>query len=145
MSEETWQLLDALFQRHPVLVAGPAPVEEVNAATALLGMPLPVDLREFICRYGGAMVGAYPILGVRQAEVMGEGAWSIVEVNRRYQSEGWPHVSEWLVFTIDLAGNPVGLAPDGTVWEYDHDFGGVSRVAQSFEGFLREEALGAGQ
>jgi hypothetical protein len=80
------------------------------------------------------MVGSSPIIGLRESETMGHG--TLANVNSRFRSEHWPHVSDWVVFSVDLAGNPVGYDADGIVWSYDHDAGEAFRLADSFEGFL---------
>jgi cell wall assembly regulator SMI1 len=142
MTVDTWNHLDAKFARSPILAAEAATEEEVNAVSTWLGRPLPPDYREFLLRYGGAMAGPYPIFGVRQVEVMGTGDWSVTGVNERYRQEGWPHASEWLIVSEDHAGNPIGIAEDGRVLAWDHDFGGTRVFGSSFEDFLRRKCLG---
>ncbi len=141
MKDDTWQLLERDFVRFPILRAEPVTPEEVDEASAAVGLPFPADYREFLLRYGGAVVGPFPILGLRKAYVMGEGAWNVVEVNRGYREDGYPGINQWLLISIDQAGNPFGIAPDGRVWVSDHDFGQTEVVADSFEEFLRRRCL----
>ena len=90
------------------------------------------------------MVGPCPILGLRAAEVMDEAESSVVDVTLTYRNEGWPGCDEWYVVSVDHAGNPVGVARDGSVWLSDHDAGETARVADSFEGYLRDACLQMG-
>jgi cell wall assembly regulator SMI1 len=138
--EDTWAALDSQFARHPFLRGGPVPQEEIDAASGTLDVRFPDDYREFVIRHGGAIVGPYPVFGLRPVEPMGN-EWSVLEVNRRYRSERWPGVAGWLIVSVDHAGNPMGIGPDGRVWISDHDFGDVSPIADSFEHFLRKECL----
>ncbi len=57
--------------------------------------------------FGGAMVGPYPIFGLRPVEVMGDNHWSVVDVTRRYRIDGVAGTEDWVVFSEDHAGNPV--------------------------------------
>lgn len=141
MNAETWRALDRLFKKSPILRAATAPSrEEVLKSLEQLGRPAHEDYVEFVERYGGATVGPLPIFGLRVSETMGK-PWHVVEVNEGYRAQRWPGVDDWLVFSVDLAGNPIGLADDGTVWISDHDFGGVQEEASSFEDFIRRRCL----
>lgn len=140
MRPDTWASLDEKFARYPFLRAGTVDSQEVDAASAAVGLQFPEDYREFLLRHGAAIVGPYPILGVRPVEDMGD-EWSVIEVNRRYRSDKWPGVDDWLIVSADHAGNPMGIDKDGRVWVSDHDFGGISPVADSFEEFLRRRCL----
>ncbi len=87
------------------------------------------------------MVGAYPIFGVRQAEVMGNDGWSVEEMTKRFRSEGWDGTADWYIVSMDGAGNPIGISTDGRVWISDHDVGEVSVVASDFETFIAQQCL----
>ncbi len=135
MKDETWQQLDTEFAEFPFLRAPHgASIEELDAASTELGIPFPEDYRAFLHRYGGAIVGPYPIIGLRNAEIMGKE--SVIEVNRRYRAGQWPDIENWLIISVDHGGNPLGIAPDGRVWVTDHDFGVTDPVAENFEEFL---------
>jgi len=112
----------------------------VDALAEKLGRPLPPDYREFLLRYGGAVVGSYSIYGVRQAQAgMGRAPQSVVDLNERWRRPGWPHANEWLIVSEDGYGNPIGIADDGRVLSWDHDLGGIHELGSSFEDFLRRE------
>ena len=85
------------------------------------------------------MVGSYPIYGVRFAEVMSDE--TVVDVNEHFRADRWPGADEWLIVSMDLAGNPVGISADGRVWTWDHDLGETFLLADSFEQFLRRHCL----
>lgn len=139
MTNETWQALEKLFTRSPILRADPADLEEINEAERKVGVSLSDDYKEFIHRYGGAVVGARRIFGVRRAEPMAPRMWSLVDVTSHYRTKRWPGVDRWAVISMDPGGNPIGLDATGQVWTFDHDFGGgkVEVVAPDFEAFLK--------
>lgn len=140
MTDDTWTRLEAAFVRFPTLKAEPVPAAEVGAASATLRLPFPLDYREFLERYGAAIVGPFPIFGLRPVEPMGN-EWSVVDVNRRYRVDNWPGVENWLVVSADHSGNPIGIDGDGRLWISDHDLGGISPVGDDFEDFLRRKCL----
>jgi hypothetical protein len=140
MRDDTWERLEAEFSSFPQLRGEEVAAAEIAVAASQLGLPLPDDYRDFVLRYGGGIVGAWPVYGLRPVEPMGN-EWSVVEVNRRYRAEGWRGVDDWLIVSVDHAGNPIGIAKDGRVWVSDHDFGDVAVVAENFEGFLRNQCF----
>ena len=142
MKHDTWDQLERKLADAPIMRASDRPSEEeVDAASKEIGIPFPQDYREFLLRYGGAMVGPYPVFGLRAVPVMEDDRWSVVDVTRQVRSWGLEGVSNWIVFSEDHAGNPIGMDADGKVWIYDHDFGGVSELAGSFEEYIREHCL----
>ncbi len=140
MREETWARLEVEFGRFPQLRGEGVPVVEIDRAVARLGLSFPDDYRDFVARYGSAIVGAYPVFGLRPVEPMGN-EWSVVEVNQRYRADGWPGVDDWLIVSADHAGNPIGIGKDGRLWLSDHDFGDITVAAESFEDFLLKQCL----
>ncbi len=138
MTPATLSRLDKLFNLFPVLLGGAPDPDEIDAAELALGQPFPPDYRQFVQRYGGAMVGSLPILGLRQAEVMGEGLSSVVSVTDRCRADGWPLPDGAIVVSMDLAGNPIYFGPSEGIWCYDHDFAELRVVAPTFEEFLVE-------
>jgi hypothetical protein len=142
MTSHTIERLDAGFAEFPVTRANDAPSNaEIDQAEQQIGVPFDEDYREFLLRYGGGMVGPYPIFGLRPVEVMGNSHWSVLDVTRHYRSHGVPGVERWVVISEDHAGNPVGMDADGAIWIHDHDFGGISAIAESFEEYLRGRCL----
>ena len=144
MRQETWQAIDEMFREDPVLCAGEVPYEEIDAAAIQAGFRLDPDYREFVHRYGGAIVGPYPIYGLRRVQVMGRKEVSVFDLTREFRRQGGPGVNEWLVFSIDHAGNPIGLDKDGNVSICDRDAGVVQVIAKSFEEYLRKRCLKMG-
>ncbi len=142
MRPDTIDRLDEMFAESPVMRAEEVPTTvEVDAASQQVGVPFPDDYREFILRYGGAAVGPYPVFGLRASDVMEEDRWSVVDVTNEIRRAGIERASDWIVFSEDHAGNPIGMDINGKVWIYDHDFGGVAEFASSFEEYIRTQCL----
>jgi len=141
MMAATWDLLDAEFERFPVLRgAADTTRTEIDRASREIGIAFQQDYAEFVRRYGAAIVGAYPIFGLRKVDAMGL-MWSVIDANLEYRSKLWPGINEWLIVSSDLAGNPVGISRDESIWLSDHDFGDIVPIAESFEGFVRKYCL----
>jgi hypothetical protein len=133
--------LEAKFREHPFLAAKEVPLSAVQPLEDFAGFGLPADYKEFVRRFGGAMVGAYPIFGVIEAEVMGDGEIAI-SVTERFRADGWPGTEDWLVIPVDHAGNPIGIDGSGVVWISDHDTGTVDVLAKSFKEYIVQNCLG---
>jgi hypothetical protein len=132
MTSETWEKLDKLFAEYPILKAEPVALEEVKKS---IGENVSSDYLEFVSRYGGAIVGAYPIYGLRYAEAMEKR--TVLEITQQYREQNWRGVKKWLIISSDHAGNPFGLDSESRVWISDHDFGEVKQIANSFEEFIQ--------
>lgn len=141
MNEQTWDLINQKYQQFRTYRASGIDGSEFDQSFA--GFPATVDYREFVLRYGGGLVGTYPIYGLRLAEAMGTiGKQSTApDITRFFRNREWPAVENWLVFSVDQSGNPVGMAADGTVWISDVAFGQVQKLAETFEDFLLKWAL----
>lgn len=127
--------------RPQFLVASSLPAEnEIEQAAKELGIPFPNDYNEFLQTFGGAMVGPYPFFGLRPVPVMGRN-WSVVEMTKCYRQQSIPEAAHWVVFSEDHAGNPIGFDSNEGIWIFDHDFGGVTRLANSFEDYLLNHCL----
>jgi hypothetical protein len=142
MKEETWGALEELFSSAPILKAEAVDLVEIAEGEAMVGVPLGNDYTEFIAKYGGAIVGPFRIFGLRRAAPMGTNEGSFVEVTNAFRRQQWPGVADWVVISMDHAGNPVGLDKDGKVRISDHDAGGVRTIATDFEEYLRKQCLG---
>lgn len=141
MKPEVLLKLDAEFNAAPVLRAtAGASEEELRGVSEALGLRLPGDYVEFVRRYGGGIVGPYPIYGTKPVGPMGK-RWSVIDVNRWYRAERWPSIEDWLIMSMDHAGNPIGIADDGTVRVFDHDFLREIVLAPDFEDFLTRVCL----
>ncbi len=137
MKDQTWGLLEEIFSQDPGLRAEPVSAEEISAAEAALGMALSDDYKQFVRRYGGAMVGPFPVFGLRKAEPMAKTDGSFLDVTKSFRGQRWPGVEKWAVIPVDHAGNPVGLDAQGKVWISDHDSRVVQEIASGFEGYVR--------
>lgn len=141
MRDETWQALDDLFSRTPILKADAVESDEIAEAEREVGVVLNEDYKEFVRRYGGAIVGPFRVFGLRKAVPMGKNEASFVEVTKSFRRQRWPAVEKWAVISMDHGGNPVGLDAAGKVWISDHDAGAVQVIATSFEEYLRKNCL----
>jgi len=134
MKRTTWSRLDALFARHPVLVAEGVDAREIALAAEAIGCQFHSDYTAFVERYGGAIVGPDPIYGLRQAEAMGRD--DVVSATQRFRAQKWPGTDGWYVISMDGGGNPIGMDAAGKVHASYHDGGGVVVLAKSFEEHL---------
>jgi SMI1/KNR4 family protein SUKH-1 len=138
MRKQTWQALDDLFSEMPLLkaqeIVAPA---EVDVAEREIGIPLTEDYKEFIRRYGGAIVGPFPIYGLRRAEPMGDDKSSFLEVTTHFRQQRWPGVENWAIISTDHCGNAVGLDPEGKIWISDHDECAIQLLAPNFEAYVK--------
>lgn len=142
MKDEVIALMSLKLDESPVLRAESLPSEnEISDAETELGIPFGTDYRQFLLQFGGAMIGPYPIFGLRPVEVMGDNYWSVVDVTKRYRKDEIPGTNEWIVFSEDHSGNPVGFDQMGVIWTHDHDFDGIRRVCDSFEEYVRTKCL----
>jgi hypothetical protein len=144
MDNDTWTTLERQFKESPIMRATPATDREIGGAQRQLGCSFHEDYVDFLLRYGGAMVGSYPIFGIHRAHVMGKNFYSVVDVTRRFRDDRWPGTSDWYVISMDGSGNPIGVDVHGRVWISDHDQGNISLLAPNFETFLIQNALQSG-
>ena len=141
MRPETLARLEEEFRSFPVMSSGPPAESEWKTELARLDFPPPQDYVEFIRRFGGSIVGSYSIVGVGASSAMGSEEESVAEFTAMYRADGWPGSDDWIVFSKDLAGNPIGLDKNGAVWTWDHDSRETVQLADSFELFLVEHCL----
>lgn len=144
MGPDTLQRLAVIFEQFPEMWARePVADDEIDRAEARLGVPFATDFRAFIARYGGGHAGSLPVAGLRRWAAAGRGEWSVVELTERHRSAGWPGTAEWVVFSLDGFGNPIGLDAAGRVWLSDHDSRECVCLEATFEDWLRRWALRA--
>jgi hypothetical protein len=143
MNEETTTRLTDKLSESPILRAESLPnAAEIDDASSEIGVPFSSDYRDFLLKFGAAMVGPYPIYGVRPVEAMGDDSWSVVAMTKRFREDNVPAANRWVIVSSDHAGNPVGMDRDGAIWIHDHDFGGVAPLAKNFEEYVRVRCLG---
>jgi hypothetical protein len=141
MRLDTLKALDNMFLSAPMMRADGVPTDvEIEDASNRLGIAFPNDYVEFLRRFGGAMVGPYPVFGLRPVDVMEDERWSVVEITEATRAS-LNDARGWVVFSEDHGGNPIGFDSSGSVVVYDHDFGGISKVAEDFESYLRHQCL----
>lgn len=136
MKNSTLDKLEKHFDEFPFMRSEPVPESEIIEAENKLGVRFDSDYKEFIQKYGGAIVGPFPVYGLRRADPMDDELWSVIEVTMRYRNEGWPDTENLYIISTDHADNPVGITEDSRVISYDHDFGETIEVAESFEAYL---------
>ncbi|HEY1786988.1 MAG TPA: SMI1/KNR4 family protein [Verrucomicrobiae bacterium] len=141
MRKQTWQTLDEFFADSPELKSEKVALAEIAAAEREVGVTLAADYKEFIHRYGGAIVGRFPIFGLRRAEEMGQDDSSFLKVTKFYREQHWPGTEKWAVISTDYDGNPVGLDAEGKVWISDHDARAIQLLSSNLEMYLREWCL----
>jgi len=141
MTKETIERLKRELSVSPIMAAKscPTPVE-IKEASRTLGVAFSSDFIDFLTHIGGAMAGAYPLFGLRPVEVMEDHRWSVVQVTKEYRNQ-LEEVADWVIFSEDHAGNPIGFDSSGVVWIHDHDFGGVSKIAEDVESYIRRRCL----
>ncbi len=127
--------LEEVFREHPVLVAGPVPTDELDLAASELGVVFDRDYREFVSRYGGAIVGGDAVFGLRVAEAMGK--FTVTSATKHFRKQRWPGTERLYVISIDGAGNPVGIDADGRVVASYHDGGDLTVIARGFEEYVQ--------
>jgi cell wall assembly regulator SMI1 len=141
VNSETWQKLDDLFLKYPFLCSEQVTESEIEKVVLEMGLSFPSDYQEFIRRYGGAIVGALPIFGLRKADPMGEDEWHIAEINKKYKDDHYPILDNWVIVSVDQSDNPIGINTEGTVVLFDHNSKEIVKVAENFEEFISSECL----
>ncbi|WP_397580915.1 SMI1/KNR4 family protein [Sphingorhabdus sp.] len=136
MTNGIYELLDTKFEMFPVLVAGPATALEIDRIEQFAEFSLPHTYKEFISRYGGAVVGAYSIFGSGAASAMGADEGSVVDVTKRLRAQQWPGAENSLVISVDLGGNAIMMNGLGQISRFDHDFGATDILANDFGDFI---------
>lgn len=136
MKSSTLELLNEFFTKQPLLKGGAVSPEEIELAQIALGVRFSEDYREFLEKFGGGIVGPYPIFGLRRSEPMDEHLWSVVDVTKHFRGQSWPGSDGWYVISMDHAGNPMGEEDSGRVLSYDHDAGEMVEIAPNFEAYL---------
>lgn len=144
MTKTMRELLDAKFEEFPVLVAGPAAPQAIQQIEEFGSFPLPESYREFVSRYGGAIVGAYPVFGSGASTAMADDQSSVIDMTDRFRADNWQGSDDSLVVSMDHAGNAIMLGQDGKIVCFDHDAGETDILAPTFERFIVDWCLKAG-
>ena len=141
MTKSMHDMLDAEFEESPVLAAGPAASSEIERIEEFAGFLLPISYKEFVARYGGAIVGAYSVFGWGASIAMGSEEASVIDVTNRFRSDHWPGSDSSIVISIDHSGNAIMMNENGSVSRFDHDFGGIDILSNDFESFITDWCL----
>ncbi|MBS0253880.1 MAG: SMI1/KNR4 family protein [Proteobacteria bacterium] len=136
MKDKMISVLDAKFEKCPVLVAGAANAGRISELEDFAGFRLPAAYKEFVERYGGAIVGPYSVFGWGASEAMGSNEDSAIAVTNRFRADLWPGSENNLVVSMDHAGNAIMLDEMGTISRFDHDSGDTEILAPGFEHFI---------
>jgi hypothetical protein len=137
MRQNTWDAINKMLERFPDLQAERVEFVEIEMAALELGVRFPVDYSEYLRRYGSAQLGHYPIFGPRRASPMGRIHGTVVEATRRFRRRAASRSEDWTIFSMDSAGNPVGIDGGGRVWVHNYGTGTTEAIAESFEAYLR--------
>ncbi|MBP1990095.1 SMI1/KNR4 family protein [Paenibacillus eucommiae] len=121
--------LDGIFRGEP------ATDEEIAQAEQTLQVTFDSVYVDFIKRFGGSYykLSIYAFKNSTMLE-----ARTVTDLTLEFRNGGWPGTEDSYVISIDLAGNPIMIKPDGKVVTFDHDFGGTHIVAESFEALLTD-------
>ena len=120
-------------------VATPVSPEEVRKAEAVLGVNFPNDYRQFIERFGGAVVRGTSIFGLRQPNLMPDEPSSVVDQSLAFRQELPTAYASIVVISVDGSGNAIGFLPsDPSVFVFDHNFGGRSDLAPTFDAYMQQ-------
>jgi len=139
MDSELVKALSEFFSCWPGAAYGPISEAELEKEESDLGIRLPEDYRDFILRYGGAVVGNSVIYGTRQSEFGACDPVSFAAQTRIFRKEVPLDFAEMVVISVDQSGNPIGfISNDNVVFVYDFDFGGRLTLAESFSDFIRQ-------
>ncbi len=132
-----WSQLDDRYRECPDLVGSGVQDEEIAQASMALGVQFSEGYRTFLRKYGAGIVRSLPVYGLSSAVALGD--LTVVTASQRFREDGWPGVERWYVVSMDGAGNPIGVDPEGAVWISNHDGGGIVALAPSFEEFVARE------
>lgn len=136
MKQSTFDRLDQFFGDAPFMCGGGVGADQIESAQRTLDVVFSPEYRQFLIKYGGALVGPYPIYGLARAEPMDEHLWSVTEVTRHFRDQNWPGVERVYVISMDHAGNPIYISADGKVMTFDHDAGRLAEVAPDLDAYL---------
>jgi hypothetical protein len=147
VKDSTWELLEKSYELALNadgtwrLRANEVPSdEEIKAAMEELQCRFADDYIEFLRRYGGGMAYSLPIYGLRPVESMGW-PWSVLEETHGIRRRGWPPAQGWYVISDDGYGNPIAMNEKDEVWINEYQFGGETKIYDSFEEFLLDFCL----
>ncbi|WP_010299837.1 SMI1/KNR4 family protein [Candidatus Odyssella thessalonicensis] len=130
--------LDESLNEIEGLQGGPCSRDEIMRAEAQLLCKFSKEYKDFLEKYGAAIMDGYIIHGLRKLLLMTDDCWSVIDRTKFYKEDRhWPGIESWYVISDDGAGNPIGIDPEGRVWVSDHDADfEKTKLADNFEEFL---------
>ncbi len=136
MRSTTLETLKDFFEHFPFMQGGTVDSDEIQAAEDLLRVHFVPDYYVFVENFGGALVGAYPLFGLRRADPMDDQLWSVITVTEHFRRQSWPGLDSAYVVSMDHSGNPIWVDSDGVLKSFDHDRGEPLTVAHDIESYL---------
>ncbi|GAA3407688.1 SMI1/KNR4 family protein [Paenibacillus hodogayensis] len=143
MNEELMERLKAFLFRedNSTLVGSPASQEEIIQAQERLNVRFHADYVHFIQTFGGAYAGV-EVKGFSNGSSLGKETVVSLTLGFREQVEEGEPAEEILrssyVISIDGAGDPIMINPEGQVLMYYHDTGELETLADSFEALIED-------
>jgi hypothetical protein len=133
MTKNTIDRINDFFEKNQIAKGQASTQEEINSAEKELGLKFDTDYIFFLLNYGGSMIKAKEIYGLINSELMGDD--NIIELTKSYRQNEEGNI-DWLIIGTDYSGNSIGINKEGNVVAYDHDFGELNILADSFEDYI---------
>jgi len=146
--------LEVIHQRHAQFPDSKGtPIEsadEIKAVESKLGVKFSNEYREFLRVFGGCDVGRRTVYGIRlpprflgatQYRTENDRFHLVDKATVYYRTEKWPGVASWYIISTDYSGNPIGIAPDGSVWISDHNQMMAERINNDFEEWVIQDCF----
>lgn len=141
MENNVWEALKIYFEDdREDYVGGGVSLGDINKAEIELNVKFDDSYKQFLLKYGGAMVSGDLLYGLSYQDDMSMDCWSVIQNTNFYKvTQKWPDIDDWYIISDDGRGNPIGCKPDGSVWLSDHDVGFEQvKLADDFEEFLHK-------
>jgi len=133
MEVELIARLDDYFVDNPIVRGKPCTIREIEDAEAALNLKFNDDYKTFILKFGGCYLGSKQVYAFSNCELLGD--LTVIDLTEQYR-DGEGAYFNWLIIGFDLAGNSIGMNELGKIALYDHDFGEMVILAESFEEYL---------
>ena len=133
METSTIDKINNFFEKNPIAKGTPSTQNEIINAEKELAIKFDDDYIFFLLNYGGSMIKAKEIYGFNNSELMGED--NIIELTKSYRQNEGSNL-DWLIIGTDYSGNSIGINKEGNVVVYDHDFGELNVLGNTFEDYI---------
>jgi len=138
MESGTIDQLESFFKKRPIARGIASSIEDLDNAEKHLGLKFDSDYVQFIITFGGCAVGRREVYGFINSEILDE--ITIIDLTERYREDGGENMN-WLIIGTDYSGNYIGIDESGKLLKYDHDFGELVILAETFEQYLSMACL----